>query len=195
MGTHGMALFGGREGLMASHLPMFHRPHDVQALLRIRLRDAALDLRIREQLSREPKLWTINPERFDLDRLTPGDAEPLTRFRAALFEGHFERDGQVRLEGVEIAVEAVPLFSRLSPEPRRAPQQRFLWFGLGHEQFLVKRLEQRPDIDLIGRFEVRQPWRGQKHLTLPAPSALQAPSNGLLPGKVSWLYTETGDLV
>ena len=36
VGGHGMAVFGGREGLYASHLPMFHTPHDSQILLRFR---------------------------------------------------------------------------------------------------------------------------------------------------------------
>ncbi len=52
MGLHGMLLFGGLEGLYASHLPMFHTPHDVQLLLRIRLQDAALNQQIRSDLAR-----------------------------------------------------------------------------------------------------------------------------------------------
>ena len=45
VGGHGMAVFGGRVGLYASHLPMFHTPHDSQIVLRFRLADtAALNL-------------------------------------------------------------------------------------------------------------------------------------------------------
>lgn len=52
MGGHGMAVFGGREGLYASHLPMFHAPHDTQLLLRFHLADAAADRALRERLAR-----------------------------------------------------------------------------------------------------------------------------------------------
>lgn len=198
MGSHGMAVFGGAGGLMASHLPMFHRPHDVQVLLRLRLQDAALDRRLRDILARKPRLWTLIPERFDLDRLDPEHPAPLQAFRGTLHEGHFERGGPARFE-VRCRVEAVPLFQRLSGEPRRANRQRFLWFGLGSDQFLVKRLDQRPDIDLIGRFEAVSPWTGQRELELPAPEGLAAPSAQALrvagvPGPVHWLVAETGDL-
>ena len=42
-GVHGMALFGGKDGRYAAHLPMFHAPHDYQVLLPIRLADKAKD--------------------------------------------------------------------------------------------------------------------------------------------------------
>lgn len=199
MGTHGMALVGGHGGLLASHLPMFHRPHDVQVLLRLRLEDARLERRLRDILARQPQLWTLNPEPFDLDRLAPGSAEPLPPFRATLHEGHFERGGPVRFSDVGCVVESIRLFQRLSGEPRRAPQQRFLWIGQGREQFLVKRLDQRPDIDLIGRFEAARPWTGERDIALPAPAGLEPPSPealrraGLM-APVRWLYVETGDL-
>lgn len=34
-GTHGMALFGGKDALYTSHLPMFHAPHDYQLVLQV----------------------------------------------------------------------------------------------------------------------------------------------------------------
>lgn len=76
-GSHGMAVFGGRDGLYASHLPMFHAPHDAQVLLRFRLADASVDASLRARLALRPQLWTLDPESFDLHRLQPGNPEPL----------------------------------------------------------------------------------------------------------------------
>jgi hypothetical protein len=204
MGLHGMVLFGGAEGLYASHLPMFHAPHDVQLLLRIRLQHGLLEQRMRRALAQHPQLWTIEPERFDLTRLHAGSSAPLGGFNARLVQGHFERGGQERHAGVQIEVEQVLLFNRLVPLMRQAAQQRFFWFGKGREQFLVKWLDQRPDIDLIGRFVSHTPLQGQRLLTMPA-GPLKPPADNNLRsllrqagaepiGAIDWLYADTTDL-
>ncbi len=119
-------------------------------------------------------------------------------------QGHFERGGQPRHAGVQIEIEHVLLFNRLLADRRQAPAQRFFWFGQGREQFLVKWLDQRPDIDLVGRFINRRPLQSQRLLTLPA-AALAPPAAATLGlalkragadpvAAPQWLYTETGDL-
>jgi hypothetical protein len=210
MGLHGMALFGGREGLYASHLPMFHSPHDVQVLMRIALRDAQADAQLRQALARAPQLWTLEPERFDLSRLQPGAAAPLSSFSARLVQGHFERGGVTRWAKVQIDVEALLLFNRLLPGLRQAERQRFFWFGQGREQFLVKWLDQRPDVDLIGRFDNAGALASQSTRRLlslqslvrgplapPPAAALLAAlrAQGARPVSApQWLYVETSDL-
>mgnify|MGYP000495227802 CR=1 FL=1 len=69
-GTRGMALFGGKDALYASHLPMFHAPHDYQLVLP----DAAL----RQRPDGKTALWTIDPEKFELNRLAPHAAGKIT---------------------------------------------------------------------------------------------------------------------
>lgn len=206
-GVHGMVLFGGREGLYCSHMPMFHAPHDVQAVMRLRAVDPAHERRLREALAARPALWTLEPERFDLNRLDPAASRAATqrlRFEARVYEGHFERGGQARLSPVGFEVERVLLFRTLDGTPRRAARREFLWIGDGVEHFLVKRLDQRPDIDLIGRFRLSVSRRAGEPLLLPG-NSLAAPDAprlrealaraGARPtGDVQWLYTETDDL-
>ena len=50
-GQHGMALFGGKEGLYASHLPLFHAPHDHQVILRVHVADPTTDAALRVALA------------------------------------------------------------------------------------------------------------------------------------------------
>jgi len=57
-GEHGMALFGGKAGLYASHLPMFHAPHDYQVLLQIHIADPKVDAALRRRLDGKTALWT-----------------------------------------------------------------------------------------------------------------------------------------
>lgn len=206
-GVHGMVLFGGREGMYGSHMPMFHAPHDVQAVMRLRAVDPGHERQLRNALAARPALWTLEPERFDLNRLDRADrpdASPRLRFKAGVYEGHFERGGQARLSSVDVEVERVLLFRTLDGALRRAARREFLWIGDGVEHFLVKRLDQRPDIDLIGRFRLQAARRAGAPLHLPG-SPLAVPDAASLreslaragarpTGDVQWLYTETDDL-
>ena len=153
MGGHGMAVFGGREGLYASHLPMFHTPHDSQVLLRFHLADAAADQALRETLAREPRLWTFDPETFDLLRLGPRHARPLRQFKARFFEGHFERGGKPQAAEQRVIVDEVLLFRRLKTAAREAATGRYRLIGKGSEWFAIKTIDRRPDFDHIVRLE------------------------------------------
>ncbi len=149
-GTHGMVLFGGRDGLFLSHLPMFHAPHDHQVLLEIELSDAALDQTLRATLEARPGLWTINPEPFALTDLWKKE-QPLKAFSAELFEGHFERGGTVRFKAVQIRIRRVVLHAKLKPLPRTKSSVGYQIVRHGSSAFLVKRLNMRPDFDHIVR--------------------------------------------
>lgn len=194
MGGHGMAVFGGREGLYASHLPMFHTPHDSQVLLRFHLADAAADKALRETLAREPKLWTFDPAAFDLLRFTPGHAKPLRDFKARFFEGHFERGGKPQAAEQRVVVDEVLLFRRLSAAEREAPNGRYRLIGKGSEWFAFKTIDRRPDFDHIVRLdapalrgEVDVPLQGLERPDAAVQRAFKA--RGL-----TLIYFETDDL-
>lgn len=153
-GSHGMAVFGGRDGLYASHLPMFHAPHDTQVLLRFHLADASVDASLRARLALRPQLWTLDPEHFDLHRLQPGHGQPLKQFGARFVQGHFERGGVERFAGQTVVVDEVLLFKPLDFKPvndatvgRSAGS--YLLLGGGREFFAVKEIDRRPDFDTI----------------------------------------------
>jgi hypothetical protein len=194
MGGHGMAVFGGREGLYASHLPMFHTPHDSQLVFRFHLADAAADRVLRETLAREPKLWTFDPEPFDLLRFAPGHAQPLREFKARFFEGHFERGGKPQAADQCVVVDEVLMFRRLDPAMRDATVGRYRMVGQGHERFVVKEIDRRPDFDQILRVaapsvvdRVEVPLKGLERPNAALQGALNARS-------LTEIYFETGDL-
>ena len=204
-GLHGMLLFGGREGLFASHLPMFHAPHDRQVVLRIRLEDAALQRRLGERLAREPGLWTLVPERFDLHRLAPGADAPLRGFRADIVEGHFERGGRTVHRDVAVRVVAVPVYRALDPAARRAPTLAYLRIGAGpraREQFLVLRIDARPGADhVLALRRGRRPLPPVLSVAADADDGLGAREDSLAQALSAHgarlraaVYRETGDL-
>ena len=150
-GGHGMAVFGGREGLYASHLPMFHSPHDSQVVLRFHLAGKQADRSLRETLAGQPRLWTFDPEPFDLLRLAPGHANPLRDFQARFYEGHFERGGRAQDSDQRVVVDEVLVFRRLDPAERQGSVGHYKLVGAGAERFAFKLIDRRPDFDHIVR--------------------------------------------
>jgi hypothetical protein len=148
-GEHGMALFGGKQGLYAAHLPMFHAPHDYQVILQVHVADAATDAALRKRLDGKTALWTIAPEKFELSRLAPSAAVPLRQFKADLVQGHFEQGGATRFAAATVVVDKVLMFRQLSPSRKTSADASYVQIGGGSQRYLVKRIDSRPDFDHI----------------------------------------------
>ena len=153
-GTHGMAVFGGHDGLYASHLPMFHAPHDSQVIIRFHLRDKSVENQLRTQLAQKPELWTLEPEEFDLLRLAPGHAQPLQQFNARFVQGHFERGGVERYLDQHVVIDEVLIFRRLTAKATGTDAEipsagKYHLIGRGREYFATKEIDRRPDFDII----------------------------------------------
>ena len=148
-GLHGMLLFGGADAVYASHLPMFHAPHDHQIVFALRLADPVLDAQLRRQLAEAPKVWTLVPEKFELARLSPRSTNPLKSFKADIVEGHFERGGATRQSGVTVLVQRIERFQALDPKAAPGRQARYRAVGAGRTWFLVKDIDARPDFDHV----------------------------------------------
>lgn len=197
-GEHGMALFGGKDGLYAAHLPMFHAPHDYQVVLRLRLADPAQDRALRERLDGKSALWTLAPEKFELDRLAPGAADPLDSFKADLVLGHFEQGGKTQYAGAGVIVEQVLLYRQLSKQAARSATARYIQLGTGAQRFLVKQIDSRPDFDHI--VAIRAPRTAPTQAITVAKHALDEPAarelQQAMPGAkvIGTVYFSTADL-
>ena len=60
-GLHGMLLFSDGDALYASHLPMFHAPHDVQLIFRFTLADKKIESELVKALDANKPYWTLAP--------------------------------------------------------------------------------------------------------------------------------------
>ena len=111
IGVHGMALFEFEDKVYASHMPLHHSIHSYQVVLEIQL-PAKVTAQVKRQL-KQKELFSIAPEVFDLLAIKN---KKLTGFTARLFQGHFERGGQVIAEKIEIKIKKVLLFEPISAE-------------------------------------------------------------------------------
>ncbi|SFU27393.1 hypothetical protein [Pseudoduganella namucuonensis] len=199
-GEHGMALFGGKDGLYASHLPMFHAPHDYQVVLRLHAADPALDAALKSRLDGKTALWTVAPEKFELDRLAPGARDPLRRFKADLVLGHFEQGGKTQYGGATLVVDQVLLFRQLSPAAKVDSHATYVQVGNGQQRFLIKEIDSRPDFDHIVSYRAAAsastaPVRVAKNgMAEPDAAALAAALNALPSALRGTVYFYTDDL-
>jgi hypothetical protein len=142
--THGMVLFGNQQ-LYASHLPMFHAPHDYQLVFELNL--DAIDNAALEQFATEKakgkSFFTLAPERMDLSKVISGE---IKNFSAQLYEGHFEKNGKY-LGQVKIHVGKFLLNSKLNPNPIQ--EDNYLLFGRQNEYYAVHIIQGRPNLDHI----------------------------------------------
>ncbi len=151
MGTHGMVLFGAGPRLYLSHIPMFHRPHDVQLLLAVSLEPQEAGA-VPTDFSQGT--YTVEPERFDLDALASGK---LQRFRATVYQGNFEGGGTPVAREVTVKVEAVRYQRVLSDPAPALGAPRYLVLGEGTEVYLVHVLSHAPDFDQVLRVKLERP--------------------------------------
>jgi hypothetical protein len=149
--VHGMVLFGDQT-IYASHLPMFHAPHDYQAVFQVKLQNTKTIAAYEAEKERGQSLFTIAPERMDLTQVI---SRKKTKFSAALFSGHFEQGGK-NLGPVQVEVEEVLLGNKLDPRAR-AKANEYLVFGKDGSYFAVHLVVGQPNFDAI--VQVQQPAR------------------------------------
>lgn len=153
--VHGMVLFGKNKTYI-SHLPMFHAPHDYQAVFQVEL--SALqnnDAAVQEYMSSinspsEQELFTLVPEKLDLSEVI---AQNIKGFEATLYKGHFEKDG-VELGKLNVKISKVILAKKL--DARSVNTSKFTFFGGPVEYYAVKNIDGVGSYDAIVRAESPQ---------------------------------------
>jgi hypothetical protein len=202
--VHGMLVVGANT-LYVSHLPMFHAPHNAQAIAAVQMTDAAGDVRARLARDRArtgETVYTLVPEPDRLTRLfTNGQSYPAT-----LYRGHFERGGTPLLADLRVTVQRVVHGRTFTPRAGTGMQPQWLLFGTPQEPFAAHRISAPPDLDQVVALQAAAVdpavlARGET-ATITAPLPLQAGAalTATVAGR-SWpvrvtaaIYAETGDL-
>jgi hypothetical protein len=161
VGVHGMLLFGNDSALFASHLPMYHAPHNAQVILKLKFSDPNTQIQVQQAIAHDANksaaIWSLVPTVFDLARLAVGHPQQLTQLTVDIFEGHFERGGTLRWAKRKLGIEEVVLFSPLSLINDDNKPAKTLNYVLLRQhdndsvQFAIKRLGTRPEADHLLR--------------------------------------------
>ncbi len=176
--VHGMAIFG-KKTVYLSHLPMFHAPHDYQAIMEAEFDQSALTTYLSAQESET--FFTLVPEEFSLPEMM-NKPRP---FKAQIFAGHFERGGKMIAE-TTVKIKKVILFKKLNPKGQRPQKSTYYVLGNSFEQFMIHKISAKPDFDHI--IQVKTNIGSQvEERTFPFPDT-QPLNEG------TEIYFETGDL-
>lgn len=144
--VHGMLMFGDKK-IYASHLPMFHIPHNYQVILEISVANSTRSQTFAYYKSLKAsgsEQFTLEPEVMDLSQIISGEK---TSFNANLYEGHFERGGTL-LGSVKVNVEKV-VFSKTLDANESSDGPDYLFFGEGDEYFAAHVIKGQPSFDQI----------------------------------------------
>ncbi|GHN00936.1 hypothetical protein WSM22_24250 [Cytophagales bacterium WSM2-2] len=143
--THGMLLMGS-EKIYASHLPMFHSPHDYQVLVTLIFDENSRKKYIDDRKAHpEELIYTIEPEVFVL----PEMINHTRKFQASVYRGHFERGGMVIAKDVTVTIEQVIYFGQFKTGATKPCNLQYFLFGNDKEQFLVHVINAKPDFDEV----------------------------------------------
>ncbi len=146
--VHGMFVFGGEKATYISHLPMFHAPHDYQAIFKVAFGDLPRSETLRHYelaQSQGAKFFTLEPEVMDLTEVMNGNR---TTFIAMLYQGHFERGGE-RLGWVKVKVDKIVLAKRLDATLPQVSMGSYFVFGEKGEYFAAHLIGGKPSFDAI----------------------------------------------
>jgi hypothetical protein len=142
--THGMVLFGS-EKIYASHLPMFHSPHDYQIILELELTENTRKIYLENKKNSSETVYTLEPEKFVLPEMIKNPRP----FKANIFRGHFERGGTQIIENELVTIKKVVYFRKFNPTEKSPENYQFLIFGNVNEQFAAHYISEKPDFDQI----------------------------------------------
>lgn len=186
MGIHGMALFTQGSSIYASHMPLYHKPHNVQLLYKLDNNDLAV-----LQTVRDGQLITVKPKPFNLQRLMRGEKMVIS---VDLYDGHFERGGMLVYENIPLSFDKqlyVRSFDDIKPS---STKQVYDVISLKKNyKIYVHRILQAPSFDHIIGVDLEAGCLTKFNTSSPVPKRTELQYKFINCGTMKPLYFETED--
>lgn len=143
--THGMLVFGNTT-LYASHLPLFHSPHDYQVILELSCSKKNLKKFLKDKKQHPAySTYSIEPETFILPDML---AQPKS-FKVKLYRGHFERGGALIAADITVEIKQIIYYKKFEPSTPKLPDASYIIFGNNSEQYAIHTISNKPDFEQI----------------------------------------------
>jgi hypothetical protein len=142
--VHGMLLFG-TEQVWLSHLPMFHKPHDYQVIMSVRLEKNGKDMLptyLADRNQSQAVYYTFVPKRFSMTNLVGGT---ITSIEGSLVRGHFERGGVTIATGVTAFIKSMPVKVQFQVDGMKSEKASYYVLGDSTETWLAHKIVAKPD--------------------------------------------------
>lgn len=186
VGVHGMVLMNKASTIFAYHLPLYHKPHDVQLLYKLDVKNVAL-----VHLVRDNDMVTIKPKPFNLQRLMRGEKVAL---EADIYIGHFERDGMLVYENMTLNF-AKQLYMRKLDDvsPSSNNQEYDVVSYRKNNKIYIHRIQQAPSFDHLIHIDVNAGCLPKFNTSSAVPKRTELQYKFLNCGTMKPFYFETED--
>jgi len=186
VGVHGMVLMNKASTIFAYHLPLYHKPHDVQLLYKLDVKNVAL-----VHLVRDNDMVTIKPKPFNLQRLMRGEKVAL---EADIYIGHFERDGMLVYENMTLNF-AKQLYMRKLDDisPSSNNQEYDVVSYRKKNKIYIHRIQQAPSFDHLIHIDVNAGCLPKFNTSSAVPKRTELQYKFLNCGTMKPFYFETED--
>jgi len=186
MGVHGMVLVSQTSTIYASHLPLYHKPHNVQLLYKLDSNDLAL-----LQTVRDGQLTTIKPKPFNLDRLMRGDTMTII---ADVYNGHFERDGMLVYKDMPLNFSKQLYVRKFDDIKPSSNTQEYDVISLKKNyKIYVHRIQQAPSYDQLMHIDVEAGCLAKFNTSSSVPKESETQFKFMNCGSMKPLYYESED--
>lgn len=143
-GFHGMLFFGQGDTFYISHLPMFHKPHNYQAILEVKLKPEA-KAKYKAKLAEKGGYFTFAPSG---EFVLPEMVVSKKGFSGTLVQGHFERGGEELLD-TDLEIVRVVFYKQMNDKDKKPAKERYAIFGKDGEYYMAHEVFERPNVDEI----------------------------------------------
>ncbi len=185
-GIHGMVLINNGSSLYASHLPLFHKPHDAQIIYKLDVSNNALIY-----LVRDADMVTIKPAKFNLQRLMRGESFSV---KADVYIGHFERGGSLTYEQMDITFSELEYLRMIEKADKPVAKQVYDTVPINNgARLLVHQIQGVPTYDHIVLLYQNIGCLTEFYTTSPVPDKNRLLSKLSFCGSMKPLYYETDD--
>ncbi|GAA6203238.1 hypothetical protein [Thalassotalea sp. SU-HH00458] len=186
VGVHGMVLFTKSSSIYASHLPLYHKPHNVQLIYKLENKDLAL-----LQSVRDGDLVTIKPKPFNLQRLMRGEKMVIN---ADVYSGHFERDGMLVYENIPLTFAKLMYVRDMVDLTDSSNKQEYDVVNINkNNKLYIHRIQKAPSYDHILHIDVEAGCLGRFNTSSAVPKENELLYKFVNCGTMTPLYYESQD--
>ena len=186
VGVHGMVLVTHGSRIYASHLPLYHKPHDVQLVYKIESKEIPF-----LNLVRDAELVTIKPKPFNLQRLMRGEKMTVV---ADVYRGHFEREGEKIYSDKTIVFDKQLYVRKLEKLAQPSAWQEYDVIEVGKtERIYIHKISKQPSFDHLLHVDLEGACLKKFKTSEMVPSEKELQYKFLNCGTMKPLYYETED--
>lgn len=185
-GIHGMVLMTQGSRIYASHLPLYHKPHDVQLVYKIESKEIHF-----LNMIRDGGFVTIKPEKFNLQRLMRGEKMTI---KADVYRGHFERDGDLVYKDKEIVFDKQLYVRELKDLSKASKWQEYDVIDVGRTQRIyIHKITETPSFDHLIHVDLEGACLQKFKTSKVVPTVKELQYKFINCGTMKPLYYETQD--